>query len=91
MFQLKFATPEISAFSYVFDVLIESFLEMTDCCLSGNFFLVASFPDHCLLFYIRVLVDVPCSGPKSLSIHPFNALIVLIAISLHFVSHIETC
>ena len=33
---------------------------------SGNLFLVAPFPDLCLLvpFYIRVLVVVPCGGPK---------------------------
>ena len=33
---------------------------------SGNLFLIAPFPDLCLLvpFYIRVLVVVPCGGPK---------------------------
>ena len=33
---------------------------------SGNLFLIAPFPDICLLvpFYIRVLVVVPCGGPK---------------------------
>ena len=32
----------------------------------GNFFLIAPFPDHCLLvpFYTRVLVVVPYGGPK---------------------------
>ena len=33
---------------------------------SGNLFLIAPFPDLCLLvpFYIRVLVVVPGGGPK---------------------------
>ena len=33
---------------------------------SGSLFLIAPFPDLCLLvlFYIRVLVVVPCGGPK---------------------------
>ena len=33
---------------------------------SGNLSLIAPFPDLCLLvhFYIRVLVVVPCGGPK---------------------------
>ena len=33
---------------------------------SGNLFLIAPFPDLCLLvpFYIRVIVVVPCGGPK---------------------------
>ena len=33
---------------------------------SGNLFLIAPFPDLCLLvpFYIRVLVVVPCGGLK---------------------------
>ena len=33
---------------------------------SGKLFLIAPFPDLCLLvpFYIRVLVVVPCGGPK---------------------------
>ena len=47
-------------------------LELTDEILShlgfwsGNLFLIAPFPDLCLLvpFYIRVRVVVPCGGPK---------------------------
>ena len=58
---------------------------------SGNLFLVAPFPDLCLLvpFYIRVLVVVPCGGPKksprtSIYRSYFSNPQGLLAISLYF-------
>ena len=58
----SFGLRDVSWYKYLIVSLVFSHLGFW----SGNLFLIAPFPDLCLLvpFYIRVLVVVPCGGPK---------------------------